>query len=85
MNMPGFTANSSLYETARSYRVSAAGQLVAGSVVPQFSCGACECDQNECCYYSVGQGGDCACLPRNSKGRCPQIGRLKDLDFPILR
>lgn len=81
MNLPGFAAELSLYQRSASYRMFAAAHAGGEAVVPQFPCGACECDQNECCYYTPGPGGDCACIGRNSKGACPQLGRLRDDRF----
>lgn len=71
MNIPGFAAEFSLYSTSSPHLMMAGEQSVAGQVIPQFGCGACECDSNECCYFQPGPGGSCACLPRGRNGRCP--------------
>jgi len=75
MNLPGFAAEFSLYQRSGFHRMFA-GAPESGGVVPQFQCGACTCDPDECCFYTPGPGGDCACVGRIN-GKCPPIGRLR--------
>jgi hypothetical protein len=61
MALPAFTAQSSLYRTARSYRARGGGPTGAVLVTPQDTCGACTCtDPRPCCKLS---SGSCSCDP----------------------
>jgi hypothetical protein len=61
MALPTFTAQSSLYRTARSYRGRGGGPTGARLVTPQDTCGACTCtDPRHCCKLV---SGSCSCDP----------------------
>jgi hypothetical protein len=64
MNMPGFTAEGSLYKTRKHYQLkgNATNNFSEGNalVYPQrfSSCGACTCDPGQCCENGAS---GCAC------------------------
>lgn len=63
MAIPEFSADSSIYRAACSYRSGRyAVPGAAGRVMPQqrleSTCGSCVCDPGKCCYQSAGE---CAC------------------------
>lgn len=68
MNLPGFTAEESLYKTSSHYQGSTGG-LTAGRGVQAAlkispglaaTCGRCTCDPGQCCETTNG-GKDCKC------------------------
>ena len=76
MLMPDFTADSSVYQTSRSYSAHSAQRYVsAAAVVPQdlSVCGACTCDPGKCCYLS---GTECGCGPCYSHVADDAMARL---------
>ena len=53
MNMPGFTADTSLYKAGRSYRISATGSASTSQVVPQLV----KCRTGRACVTRCGPTG----------------------------
>jgi hypothetical protein len=83
INMPGFTAEASLYPTSRHYQMAQAPAQAGGAVRPA---GFVDHD----CYTSCNSfcGPDCKAFPRKSGGdlgRCLRVCRqdcLRDCTFP---
>lgn len=62
MKMPGLTAEASLYESSRQYRMGMAGDSANTRIVPQSDrsdCGDCSCEDGQCC--SKTWTGGCKC------------------------
>jgi hypothetical protein len=76
MSLPEFTAEATLYRTARAYRTATlSGVARVRGIVPQdlSTCGNCSCDTGKCCTKS---GDDCICyVCATSVSRVPVLIR----------